>query len=65
MMFFIFSALYIVIIVFLLFKKSIKYSTGLLPLVLFSILANVALAQNYTQSLIAGASEGNRCIQHL
>ncbi|XKI12395.1 NADH-ubiquinone oxidoreductase chain 6 [Sporosarcina sp. ANT_H38] len=54
----IFFALYIGIAVFLHSNKSIKYSIGLLPLLLFSILANVALAQNYTQSLIVGANDG-------
>lgn len=46
------------IIAYLVFKKMIKYSTALLPFMLFSILVNVALAQNYTQSLIAGANDG-------
>ena len=48
----------IAIIAYLVFKKMIKYSAALLPFVLFSILANVALAQNYTQSLIAEANDG-------
>jgi hypothetical protein len=39
-------------------QKKLKFSTALLPLLLFSILANVALAQNYTQSLIAEANDG-------
>ena len=48
----------IAIIAYLLFKKMIKYSAALMPFVLFSILANVALAQNYTQSLIPGVNDG-------
>ena len=39
-------------------QKKVKFSTALLPLLLFSIVANVALAQNYTQSLIPGANDG-------
>lgn len=45
-------SLYFIIVLFLAIKKKIKISTALLPLLLFSTLANVALAQNYTQSLI-------------
>lgn len=39
-------------------QKKVKISTALLPLVLFSIVANVALSQNYTQSLIPEANDG-------
>jgi len=39
-------------------QKKVKFSTALLPLLLFSIVANVALAQNYTQSLIPEANDG-------
>lgn len=39
-------------------QKKVKFSTAMLPVLLFSIVANVALAQNYTQSLIPGANDG-------
>ena len=39
-------------------QKKIKLSTAILPFVLFSILANVALSQNYTHSLIPEANDG-------
>ena len=48
----IFFFLYLVI------QKKLKLSTALLPFVLFSILANVALSQNYTHSLIPEANDG-------
>jgi hypothetical protein len=50
--------LYFFIGLYLAIQKKLKFSTALLPLLLFSILANVALAQNYTQSLIAEANDG-------
>lgn len=46
-----------IILIFALQKK-VKFSTALLPLLLFSIVANVALGQNYTQSLIPEANDG-------
>jgi hypothetical protein len=49
---------YFAITMYLAIQKKIKFSTALLPLLLFSILANVALAQNYTQSLIPEANDG-------
>ena len=48
---------FIVMLVFAIQKK-VKFSTALLPVLLFSIVANVALAQNYTQSLIPEANDG-------
>lgn len=50
--------LYIIICLYLAIQKKIKFSTAILPLLLFSITANVALAQNYAQSLIPGANDG-------
>jgi len=49
---------YFAITMYLAIQKKIKFSTAMLPLLLFSILANVALAQNYTQSLIPEANDG-------
>lgn len=54
----IFSIASIAIIAYLVFKKTIKYSAALLPFLLFSILANVALVQNYTRILIIQANDG-------
>ena len=50
--------IYFFIALYLVIQKKFKISTALLPLLLFSILANVALAQNYTQSLIPEANDG-------
>ena len=50
--------LYIIIGLYLAIQKKLKFSAVLLPLLLFSILVNVALAQNYTQSLIPEANDG-------
>ena len=50
--------LYFFIGLYLAIQKKLKFSTALLPILLFSILANVALAQNYTQSLIVEANDG-------
>lgn len=50
--------LYLFFLVIVVLKKIVKISTALLPLLLFSILANVALAQNYTHSLIPEANDG-------
>lgn len=50
--------LYFFIALYLVIQKKLKISAALLPLLLFSILANVALAQNYTQSLIPEANDG-------
>lgn len=49
---------YFVVMMVFAIQKKVKFSTALLPLLLFSIVANVALAQNYTQSLIPGANDG-------
>lgn len=57
-MLFLIILLYFIIIVFLIIKNSIKISTALLPLLFFSILSNVALSQNYTQSLLSEANDG-------
>ncbi|MFB5087722.1 hypothetical protein PGC35_10955 [Psychrobacillus sp. PGGUH221] len=57
-MVFLIILLYFIIIVFLIIKNSIKISTALLPLLFFSILSNVALSQNYTQSLLLEANDG-------
>lgn len=46
------------VVAFLIFEKKMNISKTLLPLVLFSILANIALAQNYTQSLISEVNDG-------
>jgi hypothetical protein len=53
-----FLYLFIVSAIFLAFKKWIKFSTAVLLLLLFSILSNIALAQNYTQSVIPEANDG-------
>lgn len=50
--------LYFIIGLYFAIQKKLKFSTALLPILLFSILVNVALAQNYTQSLIAEANDG-------
>ena len=50
--------LYLFFMVIVVLKKIVKFSTAVLPLMLFSILANVALAQNYTHSLIPEANDG-------
>lgn len=39
-------------------KDNFKYSKALLILVITSIMANISLAQNYTQSLIPGVNDG-------
>ena len=57
-MLFLIILLYCIIVVFLIIKNSIKISTALLPLIFFSILSNVALSQNYTQSLLSEANDG-------
>lgn len=57
-MLFLIILLYFIIIVFLIIKNSIKISTALLPLLFFSILSNVALSQNYSQSLLSEANDG-------
>ncbi|MDF2066489.1 hypothetical protein [Bacillus sp. Cr_A10] len=57
-MLFLIILLYFIIVVFLIIKNSIKISTALLPLLFFSILSNVALSQNYTQSLLSEANDG-------
>ncbi|WP_156316743.1 hypothetical protein [Bacillus sp. FJAT-22090] len=57
-MVFLIILLYFIIVVFLIIKNSIKISTALLPLLFFSILSNVALSQNYTQSLLSEANDG-------
>ena len=44
--------------IYLVIQKKLNLSTALLPFVLFSILVNVALSQNYTHSLIAEANDG-------
>ncbi len=49
---------YFVVMMIFAIQKKVKFSTALLPLLLFSIVANVALAQNYTQSLIPEANDG-------
>lgn len=57
-MVFLIILLYVIIIVFFIIKNSMKISTALLPLLFFSTLSNVALSQNYTQSLISEANDG-------
>ncbi|KQL34367.1 hypothetical protein [Psychrobacillus sp. FJAT-21963] len=57
-MLFLIILLYCIIVVFLIIKNSIKISTALLPLLFFSILSNVTLSQNYTQSLLSEANDG-------
>jgi hypothetical protein len=58
MLLYILLVLYIGFFLYLGRNKDGKYSTGILPLLLFSIVANVALSQNYTQSLIPEANDG-------
>lgn len=57
-MLFLIILLYFIIIVFFIIKNSMKISTALLPLLFFSILSNVALSQNYSQSLLSEANDG-------
>lgn len=57
-MVFLIILLYVIIIVFFIIKNSMKISTALLPLLFFSTLSNVALSQNYTQSLISESNDG-------
>lgn len=54
--FFIFIFVFIVLI--LAVNKTIKFSSSILLLLLFTIITNVALAQNYTHSLIPEANDG-------
>ena len=53
-----FLFLFVFIVLILAINKTIKFSSSILILLLFSIIANVALAQNYTQSLIPEANDG-------
>lgn len=53
-----FLFLFVFIVLILAVNKTIKFSSSLLILLLFSIITNVALAQNYTQSLIPEANDG-------
>lgn len=42
----------------MIFKKKLKISQAVLSITLFTIVASVALGQNYTQSLIQEANDG-------
>lgn len=53
-----FLFLFVFIVLILAINKTIKFSSSILILLLFSIITNVALAQNYTQSLIPEANDG-------
>ena len=53
-----FLFLFVFIVLILAINKTIKFSSSILILLLFSIIANIALAQNYTQSLIPEANDG-------
>ena len=53
-----FLFLFVFIVLILDINKMIKFSSSILILLLFSVIANVALAQNYTQSLIPEANDG-------
>jgi len=60
MIFIMLCLLFIIISVigFIRFRVTSPYSKGIFLAVVFSILAVVCLAQNYTQSLIQGAEDG-------
>ncbi len=53
-----FLFLFVFIVLILAINKTIKFSSSILILLIFSIITNVALAQNYTQSLIPEANDG-------
>ena len=53
-----FLFLFVFIVLILAINKTIKFSSSILILLVFSIITNVALAQNYTQSLIPEANDG-------
>lgn len=51
---------FVALLLFYLYRQadSLKFTKTVLPLLILSIMANISLAQNYTQSLIPGANDG-------
>ena len=57
-MVFILLVLYGIIAGYFISKRKMRLSQAIIPMLAFSILASVALAQNYTQSLIPEVNDG-------
>ena len=57
-MVFILLVLYGIIAGYFISKRRMRMSQSIIPMLAFSILASVALAQNYSQSLIPGVYDG-------